>query len=127
MHHPLTTRETQVAELIYFGATEKEISNHMDIAIDTVKSHKRSLFIKTGSRNIADVTRWYVVQRTGVSINPSEFARKIMMCALLFLILALEATHTDFIRPQRGRARNITEVRIAKRARLSRKQYLLSA
>lgn len=126
MIHPLTTREKQIAELIYFGATEKEISCHLDIAVDTVKSHKRNLFVKTGSRNIADVTRWYVCDKTGISINPSEIARKLMTCALLFLILALEVTHTDFIRPRRSRNRTITEVRIVRRAR-SRKTYLMTA
>jgi len=45
MNHPVTQREMQIAELIYFGATEKEISNHLDIAIDTVKTHKRNLFM----------------------------------------------------------------------------------
>lgn len=126
MNHPVTQREMQIAELIYFGATEKEISNHLDIAIDTVKTHKRNLFVKTSSRNIADVTRWYVCHKTGVTLNPSEIARKAMTCMLLFLILALEVTNTDFIRPRRSSARKIVEVRTVRRAR-SRKNYLMSA
>lgn len=125
MNHRITSRELQIAELIYFGATEKEISNHLDIAIDTVKSHKRNLFVKTDSRNIADVTRWYVVHRTGVSICPTEMARKLMTCFLLFLIIALEAYHVDFIRPRRA-SRVRTEIRQISRTR-SRKECLMTA
>lgn len=127
MTRHLTTREKQIAELIYFGATEKEISCHLDIAVDTVKSHKRNLFVKTGSRNIADVTRWYVCDKTGISINPSETARRLMTCVLLFLILAIEVTHADFIRPRKGSVRVRTEVRMVRRARTSRKTYLMTA
>lgn len=128
MTRHLTTREKQIAELIYFGATEKEISCHLDIAVDTVKSHKRSLFVKTGSRNIADVTRWYVCDKTGVSINPSETARRLMTCMLLFLILVLEATHADFIRPVRTRTRTLTQTRAqSKTFKRARKDYQLTA
>jgi DNA-binding CsgD family transcriptional regulator len=127
MNHPVTQREMQIAELIYFGATEKEISNHLDIAIDTVKSHKRNLFVKTGSRNIADVTRWYVHRKTGVSINPSEIARKIMVCGLLFLILTVEISHGNFIRPRRSRTKSVTETIAVRRGKTSRKNYLMSA
>lgn len=126
MTHQVTPREMQIAELIYFGATEKEISNHLDIAIDTVKSHKRNLFVKTRSRNIADVTRWYVHRQTGISINPSPFLRKIMVCLLLFLIIELEAAHVDFLRPRRGRTAREVELRIARRsAKRSKKDYLM--
>ena len=68
----VTTRERQVAELIGFGYTEKEIGSRLQITVDTVKSHKKSLFCKTHSRNIADVTRWVFQEQTGKKPIPKS-------------------------------------------------------
>lgn len=70
----ITDREIQVAKSISHGATEKEIGNALRISIDTVKSHKRNLFNKTGSRNIADLTRWYIHENEGIK-NPSKIIK----------------------------------------------------
>jgi len=72
MSNNITPRELEIAELISFGRTEKEMGNYLNLSVDTIKSHKRHLFTKTHSRNIADVTRWFIDQRTGARITPSR-------------------------------------------------------
>jgi len=71
MSNNITPREMQIAELISFGKTEKEMGNYLQLSVDTVKSHKGNLFTKTRSRNIADVTRWYFQKKTGYTLDPS--------------------------------------------------------
>jgi DNA-binding CsgD family transcriptional regulator len=87
MSNHVTPRELQIAELISFGKTEKEIGNFLDLSVDTIKSHKRSLFTKTCSRNIADVTRWYFTHKSGVSITPS-FGVRVAVFSVIGLLMA---------------------------------------
>lgn len=88
----------EVAELISFGLTEKEISNYLDISAFTVKIHKRNLFNKTGCRNIADVTRWYIQRVSGIRIQPRTAIRNIVSVFMLILILFSELADMDYTR-----------------------------
>jgi len=47
----VTTREKDVLNLIAQGCTTYEIARTLFVSIDTVKSHKRNLFHKLGTRN----------------------------------------------------------------------------
>lgn len=48
----LTEREKQVLELVRFGYTTKEIANHLFVAIETIKSHRKHIIAKTGACNM---------------------------------------------------------------------------
>lgn len=47
----LTNRENEVAELILKGLSNKEISNYLNISINTVRTHVDRILSKTGSNN----------------------------------------------------------------------------
>ncbi len=55
---PLTRRELEVLELVARGATNKEISNEMNISEHTVKSHIIHIFDKLGINDRAQVSVW---------------------------------------------------------------------
>lgn len=85
----ITAREFQVAGLISHGETEKEIGNDLRISVDTVRSHKRNLFNKTGSRNIADLTRWFIREKEGI-LHPTKataFTALAVFTAIVFTIM----------------------------------------
>lgn len=107
MNHPLTHREMEIAELISFGLTEKEIANYLDISVFTLKTHKRNLFNKTGCRNIADVTRWYIQEVSGIKIEPKEPIKKLVSVFMLILIIIAEFSTSEFVR-SRIRTKTVT-------------------
>lgn len=128
MTHRITHREMEVAELISFGLIEKEMADYLGISIFTLRAHKRNLFYKTGCRNIADVTRWYIQRTAGIHIEPREGIKKLISVFMLMLIMLAEFADSEFIR-NRIRARRIARTEVIKLRQVSRtrKTYQLSA
>jgi two-component system response regulator NreC len=58
----LTAREEEVLRLIAQGYSNKEISNHLKIAVKTVESHKANLMQKLELRNRTEIVRYAVRQ-----------------------------------------------------------------
>ncbi|HUJ63240.1 MAG TPA: response regulator transcription factor [Kofleriaceae bacterium] len=61
--HPasaLTARELQVMEMLARGMTNREIADHLDIAIKTVDTHRGHVLKKLGLRNNAELARFAV-------------------------------------------------------------------
>ncbi len=54
----LTTREIEIMRLIAQGYTNKEISRELFISDLTVKTHRRNINQKTGSKNLADLIQF---------------------------------------------------------------------
>ncbi|WJV52667.1 LuxR C-terminal-related transcriptional regulator [Pectobacteriaceae bacterium CE90] len=60
----LTRKEQEVVEMIREGACNKHIASHLNIALSTVKTHLRNIFIKTHASNRTELLRnvnatWY--------------------------------------------------------------------
>ena len=49
----LSKREKEVLRLIFDGCTNKEIASKLFISFETVKSHRKHILTKTGSKNTA--------------------------------------------------------------------------
>ncbi len=56
----LTTRELEVMMLICQGHTSQEISERLHISCKTVETHRSSLFLKAGVRNVAGLIMWAI-------------------------------------------------------------------
>lgn len=54
----LTTRELEIMVLICQGFTSQEISERLHISCKTVETHRSSLFLKAGVRNVAGLIMW---------------------------------------------------------------------
>jgi DNA-binding CsgD family transcriptional regulator len=50
--HRLSERENQVFEFIRMGYTTKEIANKLYLSIETIKSHRKHILAKIGTRNM---------------------------------------------------------------------------
>lgn len=99
----ITTREIQVAELICWGQSEKDIARKLYLSADTVKTHKKNLMRKIGAHNIADVTRWFIATTHRVVIKKSHFARQVIAVFFLMLSLSDIAGGVDMLRTYRCR------------------------
>ena len=53
----LSKREKEVLHLMFDGLTNKEIANRLFISFETVKSHRKNILQKTGSKNTAALTK----------------------------------------------------------------------
>ncbi len=98
-----TPRELEVAELTAFGATEKEVAYHMHLSVETVKVHKKNFFYKTGCRNIADMTRWYLQYKFKLSfdIRPRILGR--LAFTMLAVVIFAEFSRMPVIRTRSPR------------------------
>lgn len=76
----LTTQENKIAKLTACGYIAKEIADGLCISYHTVHTHLKNIRHKTGARNIADITRIYILSLE----NPKKVLK-----ALLFLIIQL--------------------------------------
>ena len=55
----LTIRELEVLSLIIQGFTNNEIASKLFICYETVKSHIKNIFLKTGMKNTAALINYY--------------------------------------------------------------------
>jgi DNA-binding NarL/FixJ family response regulator len=65
----LTTRETEVLQLIADGFSNKEIGAHLGISVKTVEKHRQQVMNKLGIHETAGLTRY------ALGLNPA-FAKK---------------------------------------------------
>jgi DNA-binding NarL/FixJ family response regulator len=62
---PLTEKETQVLLLCCVGCSGKDIAEKLDMATSTVTVHKRSIYKKMGTRNVAQTCFKWATQNKG--------------------------------------------------------------
>ena len=53
----LSKREKEVLRMMFDGLTNKEIAQKLFISFETVKSHRKNILLKTGSKNTAALTK----------------------------------------------------------------------
>jgi len=58
----LTARERQVAELIAYGHTNREIAERLVIALRTADNHVQHIFDKLGLSSRAQLAAWVALQ-----------------------------------------------------------------
>jgi DNA-binding CsgD family transcriptional regulator len=125
MNQSPTPREMQVAELLAWGFTNKEVARQLYISELTVKTHRKHFMEKTGTRNLADITRWYFGETKGYYLGPAPVLRKILALFFLLLALSIEYLHIDAMRVRTFRVRTESLAR-AKRKKRDKKTLILS-
>lgn len=85
----LTKTETKIARLIAKGFVFKEIADQLCVSTHTIHTHTKNIRKKLEARNIADITRMYILSLD----NPKQ-----VLYALVFVIIQLNmiVTSTDF-------------------------------
>jgi DNA-binding CsgD family transcriptional regulator len=65
MKTPITPAEEKVGLMLSSGLTKKEAANKLGNSEKTICRHADSLYKKTGSKNLADITRFFFCRYTG--------------------------------------------------------------
>lgn len=87
MKNKLTNREREIAELLAWGASKKEISEHLFISVRTVENHTRNIFEKTQCKSVNELSAWWFCSTYHISMNFSP--RKTMLSLLVFMLISL--------------------------------------
>lgn len=109
----LTRRESQIAELIAWGAAKKEIAIQLFISERTVENTARHIYEKTEVTKAAELSAWYFCKTFNISFNLSPLKRQLVAVALLLLIVGNGIFHKETVRTFRSRTK--TETRASRR------------
>ena len=100
----LTRREREIAELIAWGMTKKEIAHTIHRSIRTVENITRSIYEKTGVTKSNELSAWWFCVNYHISFKLSPLKKVII--SLFFLISFLPFVITqggEMIRESRVR------------------------
>jgi DNA-binding NarL/FixJ family response regulator len=67
----LTHREQEIIQILIRGKLDKEIADELDISLDTVKKHNKSIYKKLNVRNRSEV----IALINTLDVNDFFFAR----------------------------------------------------
>ncbi len=120
-HATLTKREREIAPLLAWGATKKEIADRLFISVHTVENHVRNIFEKTECRSVNEFSAWYFCTYHNISMDLSPL-RKIVAIFLLCIYIAGDAFNTtdNFTRYRTGR--KMQSIRVEKLRRRHRRE-----
>lgn len=113
----LTRRETEIAELLAWGAAKKEVADRLSISPRTVENTARNIYAKIGIQKATELCVYWFCAKCGVSPDKDPLKRAII--ALFFLLLYLppnlQPAHND------DQARPARTVRVASRTARGRR------
>ena len=80
----LTKRETEIAELLAWGATKKDVANRLFVSERTVENHTRNIYEKTGVTKINELSAWWFCTTFNISFDLSPLKRSAIATFMLF-------------------------------------------
>ena len=109
MKTTLTKTETKIAALISLGFIEKEIADKLFISHHTVHTHTRTIRRKLEARNIADITRIFIL-----SLPKITDLFKIVLFVGIQLNLIFNVTDFNMMRARRSGRKTVRVERVLK-------------
>lgn len=88
----LTRRETEIASLLAWGASKKEVAERLFISTRTVENTARSIYMKTGVQKATELCVWWFCSKCGVPVSLDPLKRAFIAAILLMVILPRELT-----------------------------------
>ena len=115
----LTSREHEIAELLAWGATKKDIVMHLDegITVRTVETHVKNIYEKTGCRAVNELSAWWFCNRFRIPMTLSPLVRK----AVVVVAFVIYSFGFSMGMPEHPRART-QHVRVTARTGRSRRK-----
>lgn len=109
LHALLSKRETQVAELLAWGASKKEVASKLFVSTRTVENTARNIYAKLGIQKATELCVWWFCTKCGVPVSLDPLKRAFTAVLLLLVLLPRELTgNGDLFRI--GRDRRIARV-----------------
>ena len=114
----LTHREQQVAELLAWGASKKEVPDLLPakpgrspITVRTVEVLTKSIYEKLRIQKVNELSVWYFCTHFNISMDLSPLRRQILTGILLAILVLAEVTADNhFVRPSARAMRTISKV-----------------
>lgn len=120
---PLSKREMQVAELLAWGLSDKQIAEELYISFDTTRTHRRNIYQKLSINNVADLTRWYFESTGNYNFGLRPKIRITITILFLILTLIMEFENLNAIRVRTSRVQTTRVSRVRKGKRKETFQY----
>lgn len=99
----LSPRESQIAELLAWGSSKKEIATKLFISPRTVETTARNIYQKAGIGKVGELSAWWFCKSFNISFDLSPLKRSIVAVALLLLLIPKEIlTSSDVFRGKRA-------------------------
>lgn len=109
LHALLSKRETQIAELLAWGASKKEVASKLFVSTRTVENTARNIYAKLGIQKATELCVWWFCTKCGVPVSLDPLKRAFTAILLLLVLLPSELTgNGDLFRI--GRERRIARV-----------------
>ena len=74
----LSRRELQVAELLAWGSSKKEVADKLSISPNTVDNISRSLYAKVGIQKASELSAWWICTKYGITRDESPKSDKLL-------------------------------------------------
>ena len=93
-------KEYNIAELLAWGASKKQVSEKLYISEKTVDNHTRRIYYKTGCNKVNELSAWWFCNEFHIPVTLSPFAKKLFASILLAIYLGSIPAVDGHLRPR---------------------------
>lgn len=91
----LSPREGEIAELLAWGASKKEVAAKLFISARTVENTARNIYQKIGIQKATELCVWWFCTKCGVPVSKDPLKRAFIAVILLIAFVPREIINTD--------------------------------
>ena len=113
----LTKRESQIAELLAWGAAKKEVADRLDLSTRTMENTARNIYQKLEIQKATELSVWYFCTHFNISFELNPIRRTIIAVIFMITILPYEIAGNDIYKRTNRRRNTRIEVRAPRRRR----------
>lgn len=112
----LSPRESEIAELLAWGASKKEVADRLFISSRTVENTARNIYQKLGIQKATELCVWWFCTKCGVPVSLDPLKRAFIAVLLLIAYVPRECVFTDdSYTPRTTRTARTTRVGLGRR------------
>lgn len=108
----LTNRQNQIAKLIAWGATKKEVAIRLFISERTVENHCRAIYDKVEVDTVNELAAWWFCREFKISLDLSPRTRSVIASVLLLIYTSTVCSDTSIYTRRINRRNPKIEIRI---------------
>lgn len=106
----LTKRETQVAELLAWGAEKKRVAEKLFISVHTVENTARNIYSKLEIQKATELCVWWFCTRFDIPTSLSPLRKALVSVLLIALLGVYEYCGYDVVRTSGRQAERVLRV-----------------
>lgn len=111
----LTKRETQVAELLAWGAEKKRVAEKLFISVHTVENTARNIYSKLEIQKATELCVWWFCTQFDIPASLSPLRKALVSVLLIALLGVYEYCGYDVVRTSGRQAERVLRITRSKR------------